>query len=226
MGEYKYNNLPIMPSIIEILIIELFNGKTLKRDEIVNEVLDYHISNGGASPEVKDFPRSVKKALERMNVKGWATNKSYGYWEIKKEDSPINEEIVEDEEEDTKEDEKIPIKKIYGSGNSSVYLYYFDTYKNFALLKGHSTWPCKIGRTDRDVLIRILSQGSTALPEMPTIEYIIKTEDAPLLETMLHSVLEIKGNNIEDSPGSEWFDTNPEEVIEIVEFANKNLLDY
>ncbi|WP_370873527.1 GIY-YIG nuclease family protein [Peribacillus cavernae] len=71
----------------------------------------------------------------------------------------------------------------------------------------------------------MLSQVSTALPEMPTIEYIIKTSDASLLETMLHSILKIRGKKIENSPGSEWFDTNPEEVIELIEFVNKKLLD-
>ncbi|WP_203364730.1 GIY-YIG nuclease family protein [Bacillus sp. REN10] len=226
MEEYKYDKVPINPSIIEELIIELFNGKTIKRNEIVEGVLNHHIANGGLSPEAKDFPRSVKKALSNMSKKGWAINKTYGYWEINKGDSLVMEEI-ECQEDETKEEyyPEISAQVVYGNGSSSVYLYYFDTYKKLALSEGKKTWPCKIGRSDRDPLTRILSQGTTALPEKPTIEFVIKTNDSSLLETMLHSILKMRGQHIEHSPGSEWFNTNPSEVIELIQIVNKNLLD-
>ncbi|RDU37300.1 hypothetical protein DRW41_05455 [Neobacillus piezotolerans] len=224
MEEYKYNKIPLTPAIIEDLIIALLNGKTIKRDEIVKTVLEYHKNNGGLLPSSKDFPRSVKKALANLSKKGWVSNKSYGFWEVHKEDSPIVEGNDAQEEEATKEVE-IPELAVYGSGSSAVYLYYFENYKKLALLQNKQTWPCKIGKSDSDPVIRILSQVSTALPEVPTIEYIIKTNDASLLETMLHSILKLKGKKVESSPGSEWFDTNPKEVIELIELVNKNLLD-
>ncbi|MHB9998986.1 GIY-YIG nuclease family protein [Bacillus spizizenii] len=222
--KYRYNKLPITPTIIEDLIIGLFNGKTVKRDEIVTKVLNHHKINGGLPPEAKDFSRSVKRALENMAKKEWVTNRSYGFWEVNKRDLPVIEDN-EGQEEDVTKVEEIPAHAVYGNGISAVYLYYFDSYKKLSLLQNNRTWPCKIGRTDRDPIIRILSQVSTALPETPTIEYIIKTDDASLLETMLHSILKVRGKQIENSPGLEWFDTNPDEVIELVDFANKKLLD-
>jgi len=196
----------------------------IKRNEIVDKVLDYHKLNGGLSSEAKDFSRSVKKALTNLARKGWAINKSYGFWAVNKESSPV---IAENEEqkEDIIEVEEIPAHAVYGNGVSAVYLYYYASYKNLALLQNKRTWPCKIGRTDRDPLIRVLAQASTALPEPPTIEYIVKTDDASLLEVMLHSILKVRGRHIEKSPGLEWFDTNPDEVIELIDFVNKDLLD-
>ena len=79
MTEYKYKGLPITPSIIESLTIELVNGQTLKRDDLVKKILEHHISNGGMRPEAQDFPRSVKTALSRLQEKGDATNRSYGF---------------------------------------------------------------------------------------------------------------------------------------------------
>ncbi|ARF17483.1 GIY-YIG nuclease family protein [Sporosarcina ureae] len=222
MESYRYSKLPLTPAIIETLIIELFNGKTIKRDEIVNKVLSYHEANGGLPPEAKDFPRSVKRALENMSKKGWVENRARGFWDVNKENSPV---IKEKEEEEVTQVERIPAHAVYGNGISAVYFYYYDGYKKLALLQNKRTWPCKIGRTDSDPIIRILAQASTALPETPTIEYIVKTDDASLLETMLHSILKVRGKQIEKSPGSEWFDTNPDEVIEIIEFVNKGMLN-
>jgi hypothetical protein len=223
MEDYQFKDLPITPSIIETIIIQNLNGKKLKRDEIVNKVLDFHITNGGLAPEAQDFSRSVKKALSNMSEKGWASNLSYGYWKIHKTDSPINKEKESEEDEIVIED--IPTHAIYGKGKYAVYCYYFQNYRKLSEMKGMITWPCKIGRTDRDPLIRILSQASTALPEKPTIEFIIKTEDSSLLELMIHSVFKLKGKHIKDSPGSEWFDTNPEEVLELINMVNRKILD-
>jgi hypothetical protein len=222
MEDYKFKNLPITPNIIETIIIELFNGKTLKRDEIVNRVLDFHITNGGLPHGAQDFSRSVKKALSKMSKKGWASNRSIGYWDINKKDSPV---IIEEATDDEIEINNVPTHSIYGKGQFAIYLFYFQSYRNYSELKGEKYWKCKIGRTDGDPLTRILSQSSTALPEKPIIEFIIKTEDASLLESMIHSVLTLRGKHIEDSPGAEWFYTNPDEVLEIIKYVNSEILD-
>ncbi len=194
-----------------------------RRDDIVTKVLDYHIVNGGLPPEAKDFSRSVKRALSRMAEKGIAFNKAYGMWEISKSDLPQ----IEDRnilELDSTLIEDIPAHVTYGHGLYAVYMYYFENYKRLAELEGELFWPCKIGRTDRDPLIRILSQTSTGLPEKPSIEFIIKTKDSALLETMIHAVLKLRDKQVKDAPGSEWFMTNPQEVLEIVKYVNQEIL--
>jgi hypothetical protein len=223
---YEFAGLPITPRIIEELIIKLFTGKTKKRHEIVDGVLKFHLQNGGLNPESQDFSRSVKKTLANLKEKSIALNKSHGYWYINKEETEhkfiSTEEQVESSIIPIKE---LPTHKIYGIGSGSIYLYYFSSYRELRKLQSSETWPCKIGRTDRDPLLRVLSQASTALPEKPIIEFIIKTEEPSLLETALHSVLNLRNRHIKDSPGSEWFMTNPEEVLEILKFIDKRLLE-
>ena len=69
--------------------------------------------------------------------------------------------------------------------------------------------------SERDPLLRILSQGATAMPEAPRIGLIIKTDQAFMMEKALHYILALKGKRVE-SPGTEWFLTNPAEVEGIV----------
>ena len=221
MSDYKYKGLPITPSIIESVTTELINGQTIKRDDLVKKILEHHISNGGIYPEAKDFPRSVKKALSRLQQKGYATNKSYGFWTIHKNDVPVQ---VDEASNRLIKIEKLPTHAIYGKGEFSVYCYYFPTYKMLAQSQGNSRWACKIGRTDRDPLLRILSQSSTALPETPFIEFVIKTKNSNLLETAIHSVLQIRNQHLNNSPGVEWFETNPNEILEIVKYLDKDIL--
>lgn len=222
MKNYKYQGLPITPSMIEELIVKLFNGTSNKRDTIVNRVLDFHISNGGKAPEAQDFSRLVKKALSNLAEHGHAENRAYGIWRVDQTDQPSVAELEINEEQVAIED--IPTHRTFGEGNFAVYCYYFDNYRKLAVLEGKRIWPCKIGRTDRDPLIRVLSQASTALPERPIIDFVIKTKDSSLLEVAIHSILKLKNRHIVESPGSEWFNTSPDEVLEILKSINEEIL--
>lgn len=222
MSEYKYKGLPITPSITESLTIELTNGQIVKRDDLVKRILEHHISNGGMRPEAQDFSRSVKKALEKLQQKGHASNKSYGFWAIHKNDAPVQ---IEEATSEIIKAEDLPTHAIYGQGEFAVYCYYFPTYKMLAEAQGKNRWPCKIGRTDRDPLLRILSQSSTALPETPFIEFVVKTQNSNLLETAIHSILQIRGQHLINSPGTEWFETNPDEVLGIIKYLKEEMLN-
>jgi len=68
----------------------------------------------------------------------------------------------------------------------------------------------------------VLSQSSTALPEYPKIARLFRTSDGSALEAAIHAILALRGREVEDSPGSEWFLTSPEEVDEIVQFIAKS----
>ena len=103
-----------------------------------------------------------------------------------------------------------------GAGPGAIYVYYLPTYRLRAQEQGERAWPCKIGRTDRDPLSRVLSQAATALPERPRIAIIIRTSYPSAWETALHGVLTLRGLQIENAPGVEWFLTSPEEILELV----------
>ena len=110
---------------------------------------------------------------------------------------------------------KLYADKVIGEGKSSVYVYYLPIYRQMAELQNDKLWHCKIGKTEGDPLLRVLSQASTALPEQPHIALILKTDYPNSLEQVLHGVLTIKGRKIDNSPGSEWFLTYPKEVEDI-----------
>jgi len=102
-----------------------------------------------------------------------------------------------------------------GQGDGFVYVYYLPAYAAMAASEGKKTWPCKVGRSSRDPVLRIMSQARTALPERPEIALVMRTNDSSALESALHSILRLRGRWRFDSPGSEWFDTSPDEVLSI-----------
>lgn len=221
---YDYKGLPLTPSIIEELILELFSGKILIRQTIVDEVVKFHEINGGTKSIAQDVPRSIKKALENLKIKGKADNPTYGYWKIYDgefggdlgENEPVND-LIPDEIE-------IPIAdKVFGEGTSAIYLYYLPMYRLKAEQSDENKWHCKIGKTNRDPLLRVLSQAATALPEKPHISIIFKTNFPNEFENVIHSILTIKGRKIDNSPGSEWFLTSPDEVEKLIQFINTGL---
>lgn len=94
-------------------------------------------------------------------------------------------------------------------------MYYYDVYVELAKLKGSSTWECKVGRTDRNPINRVLGQAGTCYPELPHIALIIKCADSSVLEAALHNILKMRGRWIADAPGTEWFMTTPQEIKDI-----------
>jgi len=216
--------------MIEVLAIELFAGKILSRPAIVEEVLRAHLSRGGLAPAAQDVALSAKKALATLKEKGLAENPSFGYWRILGENhdssfdvSSINEttdDSIPDVEEPSSPSCPEPIADVViGSGDSAVYLYYLPIYRLQAEANEEVCWPCKVGRTDRDPKLRILSQAATALPENPHIALVVKTSRPVALEATIHNVLTLRGRRINESPGAEWFLTSPSEVRAMVDFV-------
>lgn len=110
---------------------------------------------------------------------------------------------------------EIPLTtKTIGTGDGSVYLYYFPNDKQIAVQSGILSWKCKIGYTDGLVSERVKDQikGSSQNPIVPLI---IKTYSPQELETHIHEKLFTLGKHVEDTPGTEWFLTNPDEVLKI-----------
>jgi hypothetical protein len=149
------------------------------------------------------------------------SNPQFGYWTI--EGETLNEEIesaaadgVNNSGDETEETVAPPVAdQIIGSGKHCVYVYYYPTYRLFAEANEQKSWPCKIGMSEREPMLRILSQGATAMPEAPSVALLVRTDDAFTLEKALHHILKLRGKSI-DAPGTEWFVTNPAEVEEIV----------
>jgi hypothetical protein len=74
--EYKYKNAPLEPLIAEDLIVTLLAGKTLRRKEIIEYIVDYHHTHEGKETAT-DKVKTVKRAIEYLEKKGFMT-KSFG----------------------------------------------------------------------------------------------------------------------------------------------------
>lgn len=218
--QYAYTGVGLMPTAIRSLILELFSGQTAKRDAIAARVRETHLARGGLDSSAADYLRSVKKALAELKKRGLADNPAYGTWRIshgeQQSEADTDPETATLDQRETAEDATITADFELGTGASAVYLYYYENYKQRALAEGRSTWPCKVGRTDRDPLGRVLAQAATALPEYPHLGLIFMTDTPGVWETAIHSVLRLRGRALDEAPGTEWFETTPEELIEIL----------
>ena len=143
--------------------------------------------------------------------------KGYGTWELHYHVTDKTE-VVEDINEEAityKVDESL------GTGSNAVYVYYYDVYKELAENKGNAEWPCKIGRTDRDPIQRVIGQAGTCYPELPHIALIIYCDDSSALETALHSILKFQNKWLKNAPGTEWFSTSPREIKELYSMLSR-----
>jgi hypothetical protein len=211
---YPYVGVPLTPSIIEDLVTDIFAGKIVSRAILVDELVKHHLKNGGAKGKAQDVSSVIKKALANLKRKGKAENPSVGHWRIGEISMMDKSDETQIPKLTTMSDDQIA-DSVLGEGGSVVYLYYLPTYRQIAVGNNENAWYCKIGKTDRDPLIRIMNQVATALPEKPHIALLIRTNMPNQLEVAIHSILTLRGRKIDSSPGSEWFLTNPSEVQEI-----------
>jgi len=230
MTDYKFRGVNLMPSVAEEVILLKLQSKQLRRNELIEEVLNYHKSHGG-HPANGDIISLFKAALRNLKKRGKVKSLAYGLYSLSGEsDSELSENSEDTSKEikltselsDNNSTNKIKAQKTVGSGNGCVYVYYFETYGKIAQSKGESVWLCKIGLSDGEAGIRISSQVGTALPEVPILALEIKTDEPSTLESAIHSVLILRGRWSKSSPGSEWFFTNPDEILEIFKFIKNN----
>ena len=207
--DYPYKALELTPAIFKELLIELFDGKQFDRSTAVDIVLKHHANNGGKLSK-PSYIQTFKKACAYLKDNG-LINVGYGVWRLNYEKDDT--EIVQTTSK--KESISYSVDKEIGSGEKSIYVYYYDSYKKLAESKGQNTWQCKVGRTDVDPISRIIGQAGTCYPELPHVALVIYCDDSALLERTLHSILKMRNKWLTDSPGKEWFMTSPKEIEDI-----------
>ena len=234
--DYPYRGIPLKPAIVQHLVRRLYGGKVVERQVLVEEVTRMHLSEGGLKPTAEKHDSIFKRALSDMKDKGEAENASPGYWRISvladaSLDAPSvtteNSFLIDADEEATETTAVIEsVAEIeIGEGAGAVYVYYLPTYRLRAEEHDEKSWPCKIGRTDRDPLARVLSQSATALPERPHIAIILRTNHPGAWEAALHGALTVRGMQIDNVPGIEWFLTSPDEIVGLIRAIDPRLFN-
>ncbi|MYJ09608.1 MAG: GIY-YIG nuclease family protein [Gemmatimonadetes bacterium] len=202
-NDYKYQNIPLRPTIAAELVFELYVNKgNIAIQEIRDKVLKAHIDRGGLRP-TRSLAAIFQEASSYLNKKNKLTIPVTGYWNVH---PPTYDK--QDNEPTT----------IVGSGSGNVYLYYYPKYKADASKNNSPVWECKIGSTKGDPYHRVKEQidKKTGLPEDGVIGLIIKTDDYVDVEKRIQNVLVAENRKV-DSPGKEWFLTSPNEVKRIYE---------
>lgn len=93
-----------------------------------------------------------------------------------------------------------------GKGSGSVYAY------------GYECLPdrLKIGRTEGDVVTRIISQINPSTPDRPKLYLVIGTDHPGPLERALHGALVLRDRRVEGG-GAEWFRASVDDIRRIYE---------
>ncbi len=211
-GEYKYVNVELMPQIFSDILVYLFNGKQFKRKAAIKSVVEFHIKNGGVAQKPA-YDNAFKKSSKSDSLDGYIFNLAHGTWKLTYGGSDAKVEVAASEELESRE--PFMVDEELGEGRGSVYVYYYDVYRDRALLRGDAHWECKVGKTDQSAMGRIYAQAGTAYPEYPHVALVIKCSSAKNMEDALHSVLKVRGRWIESAPGKEWFITSPDEIKDI-----------
>jgi len=232
MKKYKYSDVKLTPTIIEELIILLFEGQVVERKTIIDGVVKYHIDNGGIESD-SNIISATKRALQTLKRKELIDNIAHKQWKIFTNSEKTNV-ITKNVSKQIKPSN--PIKKYaatkptlstnsleFGQGKNAVYVFHYEIYKEKYHSKGNKFYPCKIGLSinPND---RVTKQVGTAFPEPPIVDLIIKTDNAALLEKVIHNVLSLRDRHCENSLGKEWFYTNPIEILSIISFINIEIL--
>jgi hypothetical protein len=220
-----FSQLPLQPGIARKIILNLFNEKALwLRADLAKAMVDKHLASGGAMGA--QAPDAVaKRVLSSLQDEGRiAQTGARGLWAradsaqgFQAEPQTPREFVEKEEFEEVEDIAEIDSGTIeIGSGAEAVYLYYSPSDKELADFKAKTVWECKIGATTAlPVQSRIFSQGvRTAFSKMPVIALVIKTDNAICLERAIHCALRLVEADAPDSPGAEWFITNPQKIID------------
>jgi hypothetical protein len=189
-----------------------------KRGDLAHAIEDEWLEVAKRPLQADLMPR-LKKALTHMANRGSiAQSGLYGVWRLPSTDPPDAPLDDEQELEETFDEELTEQGGIVvGVGTQLVYCFYLPAYRREAEQRGSNRWPIKIGRTTGSLANRLASLA-TAMPESPIVALVIQTHDADLLEKALQNVLSFRGRWLAEAAGSEWYLTNPDEIVRIFEF--------
>lgn len=227
-NDYRNIGAALSRSIMKQLIPLLISNRTMSSNSLFEEVEKYHLENGGEKSYTKNPAAEFSKALTELRNSGKMYSPTRGIWRKCIETTSIGStvETSKNVEEDVLSTNMVGVTEPradieVGEGAGMVYLFYAPTYRKNAEDNYESVWHCKIGRTSKDPIRRVLEQAAVALSEYPRIHIICNTNHPAELEKAIHHILTIRGAKLYDSPGTEWFLTNPDEVLKIIEFIHQ-----
>ena len=198
----------------------------VERGDIIREVKEMHRAGGGKPWRTKKESPAFQKVLNKMRTDGLASSVDRGLWRIEGTDATTDDGQPPgiDQDSDSAGDEGEVMAEEQEPSVGFIYLYYLPAYRVQAEGRGEAVWPCKIGRTGAGADER-WRQHAAAFPEEPVVSELKQTFRPQAWEHAIQSMLTIGGRKKEDSPGSEWFITSPDEVSKLVNLIESAVPD-
>ena len=207
--------------------------KPYARKELIDWTIKRHRELGGE--DSKSTPsQQIKKVLGDMVKRGHYVSDGDGFYRKQTDAKPLptdDEFLAQHVRPPLKPPEPVPPTPApaiaapeveIGSGSNAVYGWYYPAYKELAELKGHSTWPIKVGLSDADARTRMVDSRGYA-PEQSVLAFVHNINDSAACEKIYHGQLEVLGRKVGDSVGKEWFNTNLDELRELAEHIEVQL---
>ena len=201
----------------------LSKGKVYKLSELIkiydSYLMEHRPNENIDKQKVRQFIRSMvkKKPFEKnVRYKG-----DIGYYRYigSSGDGVFQIQLGEANNDTSTNDERA--EQTFGDGKYEVYAWCQPMYKENPDSNG--CYPIKIGKTGSEGVLGRLSPDTKAnLPECPIYLLSFRFNDevnVGTLENVFHKILELRNKKIKNVHGAEWFQTNPEEIIEIYKFA-------
>jgi hypothetical protein len=217
LGDYKFEGLPLNPTMAMELIVQHLatQQKPVRRVDLTRIVENKHIELGGLA--VTNTQSRVMQALKRLVDDKVVSNPALGFYNLitssQTAKDGVENTVLEEGELIESTAELLTAEMSVGAGMETVYVYFNEAERKLAGFENKKSWPCKVGYTGGSLTTRIISQGlSTSMSKLPSVGLVIKTEDGRGLERILHSALDMAGARIADALGSEWFETSPEKI--------------
>jgi hypothetical protein len=104
-------------------------------------------------------------------------------------------------------------------GRESLYVWWHKDSEELAKLKNHDCWAMKIGKHNSPNVSARFESYRVAIPHKIRLGLIISCKNCSQLEKAVHTVLENRGQKIGEE-GSEWFNTNVNEILDVLRFQH------
>ena len=216
--KYKYIGQPLQKEEFYEIILNyssyipcLKSGKAFQTNQLLNEILEFHIVNGGT----KDYYRvGIHKAINKLQVTHQELlEKTKRGWYVYNNKIKKRIKIVTAKPTILKKPDPQPIaKKTYREGKYYIYV----------LFDGNNT--CKIGKTKNTASrFKTYASGWSVMWEY-IIEVRLENESVMnMYEITIHNILKIRNLVIKhkNKGGNEFFTIKPEEIKKVIETVNK-----
>ena len=224
-----FTGIPLSPSIaVQHLDAVINPGKVYSRKNLVDTVKGRHVEKGGVVGTA-NVTGQVKKALQTLVSNGVLDNPRTGHYrkltgsttnsatDVETPEAQPEQPAEEEESQSTTHLTSLPAAEVtLGNGSECVYGWYLPSYRELARLQEERHFPIKVGRTTRNPYDRV-NESAGMLPEKPVIGFLLRVDGSELWERFLHAKLALRGRSRVDANGSEWFDTNLDELRHMVE---------